>query len=140
MINKMHIVKRIAIVAQDRSKNELIEWSFHNRHILSKHDIIAAGYAADVLEGTLNAPVQKLMEATLGGYQQMGNMIANKEVDMIIFLWDAKGAQAQESDMKTLFRLAEEQNIVIACNMPSAEVMLHSSFLNEVEVDAREAV
>jgi len=70
----------------------------------------------------------------------MGKMITNGEVDMIIFLWDARGTQPQEGDLKTLFHLAEQQNIVIAGNMPSAEVMLHSSFLNEVEVDAREAV
>lgn len=140
MINNMHIVKRIAIVAQDNRKNELIEWSFHNRHILSKHEIIAAGYAADLLEGILNTPLQKLLPGTLGGYQQMGKMITNGEVDMIIFLWDAKKTQPQEGDLNTLFHLAEQQDIVIAGNMPSAEVMLHSSFLNEVAIDAREAV
>ena len=140
MLNNMHIVKRIAIVAQDKRKNELIEWSFQNRDVLSRHEIIAAGYAGDVLEGTLNTPVQKLMPETLGGYQEMGKMIANGEVDMIIFLWDARKTQPHENDIKTLFRLAEENNIVIACNKPSAEVMLHSSFLNEVSCKVKEAV
>ena len=132
----MHIVKRIAIVAQDSRKNELIEWSFHNRQILSKHHIIAAGYAADVLEGTLNAPVQKLMLGMHGGYGEMANMILNDEVDMIIFLWDPKKVEPYEGEIKTLFDLAEEQSIIIACNMPSAEVMLHSTYLNEIDLPA----
>jgi len=140
MLNNMHIVKRIAMVAQSNRKNELIEWSFHNRDVLSRHGIIAAGCAADVLEGTLNAPVKKLSPGNHGGYHEMGRMIANGEVDMVIFLWDAKKTEPHESDVKALFRLAEENNIVIACNKPSAEVMLHSSFLNEVSFDAKEAV
>jgi methylglyoxal synthase len=131
MISKMHIAKRIAIVAQENKKNELIEWSFHNRHILSKHEIIAAGYAGDVLEGTLNTPVNKLTAGAPGGYEEVAKLITKAEVDMIIFLWDAEQTQPNENPIKTLFRLAEKQNIAIACNMRSGEVMLHSTFLNE---------
>ena len=129
---KMNIVKRIAIVAQDNRKNELIEWSFHNREVLKRHQIIAAGYTADILEGTLNCPVNKLMTGNLGGYQQIGQMISENKIDAIIFLWDARKVGPFDSDIKTLLRLAEEQEIVIALNQRSADVILASSFLNDV--------
>jgi methylglyoxal synthase len=128
--DNLNIVKRIAVVAEDARKNELIEWSFDNRQVLSRHNIIAAGYTADVLEGTLNAPVHKLMTGRLGGYQQLGTMIAEGKVDVIIFLWDGNSAPMCDADLKSLLQIAEDQQIVIAANKRTAEVILSSSFLN----------
>jgi methylglyoxal synthase len=129
--DKMNIVKRIAIVAHDSSKNDLIEWSFHNRQILKGHEIIAAGYAADVLEGTLNVTVNKLTTGSLGGYAQMGRMIIEGKVDAIIFLGYPKKTKPVDSDMNSLLHLAEEHNLVIALNKNTASVILNSAFLNE---------
>ena len=126
----MNIVKRIAIVAHDSSKNDLIEWSFHNREVLKAHEIIAAGHTADVLEGTLNTPVNKLVTGSLGGYAQMGGMITDGKVDVIIFLGYPKKTKPVDGDMKSLLHLAEEHNLVIALNKNTAEVILTSAFLN----------
>ncbi len=129
--DKMNISKRIAIVAHDSSKNDLIDWSFHNREVLKRHEIIAAGYAGDVLEGTLNIPLNKLVTGSLGGYGQMGNMITEGKVDVIIFLGYPKKTKPVDSDMKSLLHLAEEHNLVIALNKSTAEVILTSAFLND---------
>ena len=125
----MNIMKRIAIVAHDNSKNELIEWSFHNREVLKKHEIIAAGYTADVLEGTLNIEVNKLMAGAMGGYQELGVMITEGKVDVIIFLGYPKYNQPVDGDMKTLLHLAEDEDLVIGLNMPTAEALLSSALL-----------
>ena len=127
----MHLVKRIAIVAHESSKNELIEWSFHNREILKHHEIIATSYTGDVLEGTLNVPVCKLLIGTLGGHEQLGDLIVEGKIDVIIFLGYSKKTKPVDSDMKTLLHLAEENELVIALNKRTAEVILTSAFLNE---------
>jgi len=131
MMNKnMHLVKNVAIVVQEKRKNELIEWSFQNRYILAQHQIIALGENADVLEGTLNVPILKLAPGSIDGYEQLGKMISEKEVDVIIFLWDAKKTLPYESDIKTLQLLAEENDLVIATNKRTAEAVLSSSYFN----------
>jgi methylglyoxal synthase len=129
-IENLNIVKRIAVVADDNRKNELIEWSFNNRTVLSSHQIIAAGYTADVLEGTLNTAVNKLTTGSLGGYQQLWAMIAERKVDVIIFLWDRNNISPAGGDFTALLEIAEERQIVIATNKPTAEVILSSDFLN----------
>ena len=121
--------KRIAIIAHDSMKNELIEWSFQNREILAQHEIIAAGYTAYILEGTLNIPVNKQVPNNLGGYQQIGSMITEGKVDAIIFLWDRKKTEAFDNDIKSLICLAEQHNIVLAANKQTADALLTSSFL-----------
>ena len=136
----MNIVKRIAIVAHDSSKSDLIDWSFHNREVLKRHEIIAAGYAADVLEGTLNIPVNKLVTGSLGGDAQMGRMITERKVDVIIFLGYPKKTKPVDSYMKSLRHLAEEHNLVIALNKSTAEVILTSAFLNDQYLKASEEV
>ena len=131
MIDNMSIVKNVAIVSQDKRKNELIQWSFDSRHILARHHIIALGETADVLEGTLNIPVQKLVPGNIGGYEELGKMINDGNVDVIIFIWDTNKTLPYESDIKTLQRLAEEQNLVVATNSRTGEAVLSSSFLND---------
>jgi len=130
MINNMRIVKNVAIVSQDKRKNELIEWSFDNRHKLARHHVIALGETADVLEGTLNVPVQKLMPGNMGGYEELGRMIADGKVDMIMFIWDSNKTFPYESDIEKLQCLAEEQNLVVATTTRTGEAVLSSSFLN----------
>jgi methylglyoxal synthase len=134
--HKMDIVKRVAIVAHESRKNDLIEWSFHNREILKQHEIIANGYTADVLEGTLNVPVCKLLAGSIGGYHQLSEMITSKKVDAIIFLWQTKNSDSFDVDTKTLLDLAEAEEIVIATNMATAQALLSSAFLNGYEMEA----
>jgi len=131
----MNIVKRIAVVAHESGKNDLIEWSFHNREVLKQHEVIAAGYTGDVLEGTLNMPICKLLTESLGGYEQLGGMIADGKVDVIIFIGYPGKTQATDSDMITLLQLAEEHELVIALNKSTAEAIISSVFLNGRELE-----
>ena len=135
----MNIVKRIAIVAHESGKNDLIEWSFHNREVLKQHEVIAEWYTGDVLEGTLNIPICKLLTGSLGGYKELGEMIADGKVDVIIFIGYPGKTHATDSDMKTLLQLAEEHDLVIALNRSTAEAIISGVFLNGRELELLDA-
>ena len=128
-MKKINFSKRIAITAHDNMKSELIEWSFQNRDILSQHEIIAAGNTAYVLQGTLNVPVNILVPNNLGGYQEIGRMITEGYIDVIICLWDRRKTEAFDNDIKSILCLAEQHNIVLAANKQTADALLTSSFL-----------
>nr|WP_246186168.1 methylglyoxal synthase [Phnomibacter ginsenosidimutans] len=77
--------KRIAMVAHDHKKDDIIEWAYFNRDMLAKHELFATGTTGKLLEEKLDRPVRKLMSGPLGGDQQIGAMISNGEIDMLIF-------------------------------------------------------
>lgn len=79
--------KRIAMVAHDHKKDDIIEWAYFNRDMLAKHELFATGTTGRLLEEKLDRPVRKLMSGPLGGDQQIGAMISNGEIDMLIFFW-----------------------------------------------------
>ena len=129
---KTTTIKRIAIVAHDNKRIELIEWSYNNRHLLKQHQIIATGTAANVLEGTLNKAISKLPAGPQGGDQQLNSLITDGGVDAIIFFWDPLQTEPHNSDVEALIRVATSAEIVIACNESSADMVL-SSLFNEQE-------
>ena len=118
--------KRIALVAHDNKKKDLIEWAYYNRTVLSQHELIATGTTGKLLEEKLNQPVKKLLSGPLGGDQQMGAMVAEERLDMMVFFWDPMEAQPHDSDVKALLRLAVAWNILLACNRSSADFILTS--------------
>ena len=122
--------KRIALVAHDKKKTDLIEWAFYNRLVLAQHDLIATGTTGKMIEEELGVPVKKLFSGPLGGDQQIGALIAEGKIDMIVFFWDPMEAQPHDSDVKALIRLAVAWNIIIACNRATADFMLTSSLMN----------
>ena len=124
-------VKRIALVAHDNKKKDLIEWAFYNRTVLSQHELFATGTTGRLLEEKLNQPVKKLLSGPLGGDQQMGAMVAEEKLDMMVFFWDPMEAQAHDSDVKALLRLAVAWNILMACNRSSADFILTSVLMQE---------
>lgn len=123
--------KRIALIAHDHKKKDLLEWARFNRHVLAQHIVIGTGTTGKLLEQMLDVPVIKLQSGPLGGDQQIGAMIAGGEIDFVIFFWDPLEPQPHDPDVKALLRLAVVWNIPIACNRASADFMFSSQLMFE---------
>jgi methylglyoxal synthase len=130
-IRKLGNKKRIALVAHDHKKKELIEWAITNREFLVPHELVATGTTGKLLEEHLGLPVKKLFSGPLGGDQQIGALIAEGNLDMIVFYWDPMEAQPHDSDVKALLRLAVAWNILMACNRTTADYILTSLLMKE---------
>jgi methylglyoxal synthase len=123
--------KKVALVAHDNKKRDLIEWAVYNRHILLDHDLFATGTTGKVLEEKLGVPITKLQSGPLGGDQQIGAKIVDGDIDFLIFFWDALESQPHDPDVKALLRMAVVWNIPTACNRASADFMISSGLMAE---------
>lgn len=124
--------KRIALVAHDHKKKDLIEWAIYNKIELARHELISTGTTGKLLEEKLDRPVKKVLSGPLGGDQQIGAMIATGDIDVLIFFWDPMEAQPHDSDVKALLRLAIAWNIPTACDRATADFMFTSPLMQEV--------
>jgi len=122
--------KRIALVAHDHKKADLIEWAIYNVTELAKHELIATGTTGKLMEEALDRPVKKLLSGPLGGDQQIGAMIAQGEIDVMFFFWDPMEAQPHDSDVKALLRLCVAWNIPMACDRATADFIMTSPFMH----------
>jgi methylglyoxal synthase len=123
--------KRIALVAHDKRKEELLTWAQHNREILTKHELVGTGTTSKLIAEKLELNVERLITGPLGGDQQLGAMIAEGRLDLIVFFWDPLEAQPHDSDVKALIRLAVAWNIILACNPTTADYVLASPLMHE---------
>jgi methylglyoxal synthase len=136
----MEEMKNIALVAHDNRKKDLLEWIEWNYKSLRKHKLICTGTTGKMVQEALNMKfdkeecfleVIKLKSGPLGGDQQLGALISEGKIDLIIFLWDPMTLHPHDADVKALLRIAVVYNIPVACNRASADFIISSSLMNQ---------
>jgi methylglyoxal synthase len=139
----MEIKKNIGLVAHDNRKKDLVEWVEWNYSTIIEHNLICTGTTGRLVEETLDKQmagksgdtkktvVTKLKSGPLGGDQQLGAMISQGEIDIMIFLWDPMQPQPHDVDVKALLRIAVVYNVPIACNRATADFIISSPIMNE---------
>ena len=127
----MHRRKRIALIAHDNRKNDLLEWARYNHGTLGRHELFATGTTGKLLESELGLEVNLYLSGPLGGDQQVGAGIAEGRIDFVIFFWDPLEPHPHDVDVKALLRIAVVYNVPIACNRATADFMLSSPIMEE---------
>ena len=124
--------KNIALIAHDNKKQELIDWCLKNKEILEHHFLCGTGTTAKMVAERTGLPVRGFNSGPLGGDQQIGSMVAEGKLDLIVFLRDPLTSQPHEPDVSALLRLCDVQSIPLATNVKSAEIMLNALTKNEI--------
>jgi methylglyoxal synthase len=141
--------KTIALVAHDHRKRDLIEWVSWNYEILAEHRLVCTGTTGRLVEEALTQkaaeakgkfaipPIQKLKSGPLGGDQQLGALIVEGQVDLLIFFWDPMEPQPHDVDVKALLRIAVVYNIPMACTRSTADFLISSPLMGRSYEPAR---
>ena len=115
---------KIALIAHDKKKQDMIDLCVKYKDVLEGHDLYATGTTGTMVMGETGLKIVRMKSGPLGGDQQIGSMVAEKKLDMIIFLRDPLTAQPHEPDVSALLRLSDVYNIPLATNVSSATIML----------------
>lgn len=115
---------KIALIAHDKKKDEMIKLAIRYKDALANHELIATGTTGTLVMGETGLKIKRMKSGPLGGDQQIGSMIADGLLDLVVFLRDPLTAQPHEPDVSALLRLCDVQNIPLATNKKSAEIML----------------
>lgn len=122
---------KIALIAHDKKKADMISLAVQYRDVLAPHELYATGTTGTMVMGETGLKITRMKSGPLGGDQQIGSMIAEGKLDLVVFLRDPLTAQPHEPDVSALLRLCDVQNIPLATNVHSAEIMLaHIGKLN----------
>ena len=128
---ELPIRKRVALIAHDASKPDLLAWVKFNQVVLSKHLLFATGATGEMISKATQLPVYQYKSGPLGGDMQIGAHIAEGKIDFLIFFWDPLEPQPHDPDIKALLRLAVLYNILTACNRATADFLISSPFMNQ---------
>ena len=138
-IKRMKEKKRVALIAHDAKKQDLLDWVEFNKGSLSEHELYATGTTGEMIETLVGLEITKLQSGPLGGDARVSAMIAENEIDIIIFFWDPMETLPHEHDIKALLRLAVVYNIPVACSRSTADFVVSSPLMstnyNRVTVD-----
>ncbi len=116
----------IALIAHDKKKQEMLQLCKDYKEVLSKHTLYATGTTGLMVMGATGLSIERMKSGPLGGDQQIGSMVADGKLDMIIFLRDPLTAQPHEPDVSALLRLSDVMTIPLATNIASAKIMLEA--------------
>lgn len=121
--------RRIALVAHDNKKQDLLDWATFNRDVLVAHDLYGTGTTGGLVEAALDVPVVRFRSGPLGGDQQLGARISEGEIDVLLFFWDPLEPQPHDPDVRALLRICVVWNVPIACNRATADYLISSPLL-----------
>jgi methylglyoxal synthase len=121
----------IALIAHDNKKRDLVDWVRFNLATLSQHHLVATGTTGGLLETELGLDITKLRSGPLGGDQQIGALIVEGEVDLVVFFWDPLEPHPHDVDVKALLRIAVVYDVPIACNRSTADFVISSPLMKE---------
>jgi methylglyoxal synthase len=135
--------KTVALVAHDNRKRDLIEWVQWNYKTLINHQLVCTGTTGRLVERAISKKLEeggeaaneftlvKLKSGPLGGDQQLGAMIAEGKIDVVIFFWDPMEPHPHDVDVKALLRITVVYNVPTACNRATADFMISSPLMEE---------
>ncbi len=132
---KLNKKLKIALVAHDKRKADMVEWAVYNAEMLSKHDIICTGTTGRLIQEAFNkkgivANIIRMNSGPLGGDAEIAALVVRKQINLAIFLIDDLSAQPHEADIQMLLRQCRIHNVPIACNRYSADLMITSTLWN----------
>jgi len=122
--------KKIALVAHDGRKKDLLEWVSYNEGTLRQHVLFATGTTGAIISRELGLDIKSFRSGPLGGDMQIGARIVEGDIDFLVFFWDPLQSQPHDPDVKALLRIAVLRNIPTACNRATADFMISSPLMD----------